>query len=100
MSCSPPTKLISVSTAAGAHSPRREDYPVYMAPDAENFRGIHAVRLLSDVDVLTLDGLIELAHDPHLPGFEQLLPGLFEAWDAADDQDPALARLEPVAHVG
>jgi acyl-homoserine lactone acylase PvdQ len=82
-------------TAAGAHSPRREDYPVYMAPDAENFRGIHAVRLLSDVDVLTLDGLIELAHDPHLPGFEQLLPGLFEAWDAADDQDPALA--EPIA---
>ncbi|HEY5655632.1 MAG TPA: penicillin acylase family protein, partial [Woeseiaceae bacterium] len=32
-------------TAAGAFSPKRENYPVYMAPDAENFRGVHAVRL-------------------------------------------------------
>lgn len=77
-------------TAAGEHSPRREDYPVYMAPDAENFRGIHAVRLLSQVEELTLDGLIELAHDPYLPGFEQLLPGLIEAWDSAEQKDPAL----------
>jgi acyl-homoserine-lactone acylase len=78
-------------TAALEFSPRREDYPVYMAPDHENFRGVHAVRVLSDIEHLTIDGLIQLAHDPFLPGFEQLVPGLIEAYDAAEDPDPALA---------
>jgi acyl-homoserine lactone acylase PvdQ len=81
-------------TAAGQFSPRRADYPVYMAPDAENFRGIHAVRLLGEADDLTLDGLIELAHSPYLPGFEQLIPGLIDAYDAAEQPEPAL--LQPI----
>jgi acyl-homoserine-lactone acylase len=76
-------------TAAMEFSPRREDYPVYMAPDRENFRGVHAVRVLSDIEDLTIDTLIQLAHDPYLPGFEQLIPGLIEAYDAAPD--PLLA---------
>ena len=78
-------------TAAMEFSPRREDYPVYMAPDRENFRGIHAVRVLSDIEDLTIDRLIQLAHDPYLPGFEQLIPGLVEAYDNAAEPDPALA---------
>ncbi len=78
-------------TAALEHSPKREDYPVYMAPDPENFRGIHAVAVLTGIDDLSLDELIELAYDPYLPGFEALIPGLVAAWDAADDKDPALA---------
>jgi len=81
-------------TAAAGFSPKREDYPPYMAPDDENFRGVHAVRVLTDVDDLTLDGLIELAHDPYLPGFEKLIGGLIEAWDKADERDSALA--EPI----
>lgn len=81
-------------TAAAEFSPRRENYPVYMAPDDENFRGIHAVRLLSDASDLTIDKLIELAHDPFLPGFEKLIPGLVAAYDNADEPDPQLA--EPV----
>ena len=81
-------------TAADEFSPKREDYPPYMAPDDENFRGVHAVRVLSDVDDLTLDGLIELAHDPYLPGFEELIGGLLEAWDQADERDAALT--EPI----
>ena len=68
-------------TAAGAFSPVRENYPVYMAPDAENFRGIHAVRMLTDVKDLTLDKLIDLAYDPYLPGFENLIKGLLSAFD-------------------
>ena len=63
-----------------------------MAPDHENFRGVHAVRVLSDVEDLTLDGLIELAHDPYLPGFEKLIGGLLEAWDETGEQDPAIAE--------
>ncbi len=82
-------------TAAAVYSPKREDYPAYMAPDDENFRGIHAVRVLSGVDDLTLDGLIDLAHDPYLPAFEVLIGGLLEAAAAVDDPDPALA--EPLA---
>ena len=78
-------------TAAAEFSPKRGDYPVYMAPDAENFRGVHAVRVLTDADDLTLDGLIELAHDPYLPGFEKLIGGLLEAWDQAQKPDAALA---------
>ena len=81
-------------TAAAGFSPKPEDYPPYMAPDDENFRGVHAVRVLTDVDELTLDGLIELARDPYLPGFERLIGGLLEAWDQADERDAALA--EPI----
>ena len=81
-------------TAALEFSPRREDYPIYMAPDPENFRGVHAVRVLTGVQDLTLDKLIELAHDPYLPGFEQLIPGLIKAYDNAGRPDPALA--EPI----
>ncbi|MEO1593978.1 MAG: acylase [Pseudomonadota bacterium] len=78
-------------TAAGPDSPKREDYPVYMAPDPENFRGIHAQHVLQDVSDLTLDGLIALAYDDKLPGFEQLVGGLIEAWDASGRDDAPLA---------
>lgn len=78
-------------TAAAEFSPKREDYPAYMAPDHENFRGIHAARVLSDIEDLTLDGLIELAHDPYLPGFETLIGGLVDAWAAVGDAYPDLA---------
>lgn len=71
-------------TSAAEFSPKREDYPVYMAPDAENFRGIHAVRVLTDASNLTLDGLLDLAYDTYLPGFEKLIPGLVEAYDQSD----------------
>ena len=30
-------------TAAGEFSPRAQDYPAYMAPDAQNFRALHAM---------------------------------------------------------
>ncbi|MBT8083244.1 MAG: acylase [Gammaproteobacteria bacterium] len=83
-------------TSAAQFSPKREDYPTYMAPDSENFRGVHAVRVLTDVDDLTLDSLIELAHDPYLPGFEKLIGGLLEAWDEAGQQDPAIAAAMEV----
>jgi hypothetical protein len=34
-------------SAAGAESPKEEDYLPYMAPDGESFREVNAVRLLS-----------------------------------------------------
>ena len=77
-------------TAAAKFSPKREDYPVYMAPDQETFRGIHAVRVLSNQSDLTLDKLIDIAYDPQLPGFEGLIPGLLSAYDANADAYPEL----------
>lgn len=68
-------------TAAAQFSPVRQDYPVYMAPEAENFRGIHAVSVLTGQKDLTLNKLINLAYDPYLPGFEKLITGLISAYD-------------------
>lgn len=68
-------------TAALEFSPKREDHPKYMSRDQENFRGVHAINLLTGKDGYTLDDLITLAHDPHLPAFEALIPGLVEAYD-------------------
>lgn len=75
-------------TAAMEYSPKREDYPFYMAPDLENYRGLHAVRMLKDAEGLTLDGLIELAYDPYLPAFEKLVPGLAQAYRGVNIGDP------------
>jgi len=75
-------------TAAAEFSPKPEDYPVYMAPDQENFRGVHAVQVLSEAEDLDVDGLIELAHDPYLPAFEKVVPGLINAFD----KNPAAKR--------
>jgi len=68
-------------TSALEYSPKKEDYPYYMSIDRENFRGIHAIGLLKDKKGFTLDNLIELAHDPYLPAFEVLIPGLVKASD-------------------
>lgn len=69
-------------TAALEYSPKRGDYPRYMSRDEENFRGVHAIELLTDKNGYTLDSLIQLAHDPYLPAFEALIPGLVKAYDA------------------
>ena len=73
-------------TAAAQFSPVRQDYPTYMAPEAENFRGLHAVKVLTGQKNLTLDMLIALAYDPYLPGFEQLIAGLISAYDNSEEK--------------
>ena len=68
---------------SGSSSPRRRDYPYYMAPDGENFRALNAVRLLENAQGMTLDSLIDKGYDTYLTAFDQLLPALFEATGAA-----------------
>ncbi|MEZ5345662.1 MAG: acylase [Pyrinomonadaceae bacterium] len=77
-------------TAALEYSPKKENYPVYMAPDLENYRGVHAVKVLKDAQDITLDKLISIAYDPYLPAFEKLIPGLIAAYDRAPKKDPKL----------
>ncbi|NKB33006.1 MAG: acylase [Pseudomonadales bacterium] len=62
--------------ASGTASPVASDYPAYMANNPENYRGIHAVRVLENETNFTIDSLIEAAYDPVLPAFEELIPDL------------------------
>ncbi|MDP2412837.1 penicillin acylase family protein [Daejeonella sp.] len=68
-------------TSAGASSPKPENYPGYMSYSPENYRGVHAISLLSKAKNLTIDKMIELAYDPYLPGAEELIRGLIQAYD-------------------
>ena len=78
-------------TAAAEFSPKREDYAPYMATAPENFRGVHATRLLDELNGgLTLDGLIDMAYDAYLPGFEILIPGLVDAYDQSGQEDGSI----------
>ncbi|MFN0727913.1 acylase [Polaribacter gochangensis] len=66
-------------TSALEYSPKKEDYPAYMHSFPENFRGVHAIPLLTKASDLTLNSLIDLAYDPYLPGADMLITGLLEA---------------------
>jgi acyl-homoserine-lactone acylase len=79
--------------AAGPSSPKKESYPAYMSANAENARGIHAVRVLSGRKDFTLDRLIAAAYDSYLTGFEPLIPPLLQAYDATPAGDPLKAAL-------
>ena len=85
-------------TAAGRFSPNPADYPSYMAPDPENFRGVHAARLLSDIaadedEKFSMDELIALAYHPELPAFEVLLTPLTGHYAANAAEFPGLADV-------
>ncbi len=69
-------------TLAGKNSPKPANYPKYMAPDAQNTRGINAERVLNREDGFTLDKLITAAYDPYLAGFENLIPTLITAFES------------------
>jgi acyl-homoserine lactone acylase PvdQ len=68
-------------TVAGANSPKKENYPAYMAPDGENFRGINAVRLWSKANGLTIDKVITTGWDTYLAAFEKIVPALINAFE-------------------
>ena len=84
-------------SAAGAASPKRENYPAYTWIRGENPRGIHAVEVLQNIRGVTLDSLIALGYDSHLTAFDVLLPPLFEEYDRLSPKDPRRADLkEPI----
>lgn len=84
-------------TAAGPFSPKREDYPAYMAPDEQNFRGLNAVRILPTEQQYTLDKVIEKGYDTYLMAFESLIPAVVKAYNGLPDGDSLKSGLkEPV----
>ena len=85
-------------TAAGKDSPRAKDYPRYMDQTGENWRGVHADKLMADARRFTPESLIATAFDSWLPAFATLVPQITQAWDALPASDPRKADLaEPVA---
>lgn len=72
-------------TAAGASSPKKEDYPKYVETGTESARGLHAIRVLKDKKDFTLESLRAAAYDSYLPAFESMVPALLKAYDASTD---------------
>lgn len=74
-------------TVAGINSPKQftesgeQNYPAYMAPDGENFRGINAVRVLGEENKYTVDKLIKAGYDTRLAAFEILAPALVSSFE-------------------
>ena len=69
-------------TCSGSSSPKRSDYPAYMAPDGQNFRGINAARILSKATGVTIEKLTKLGYDPTLTAFEILVPALVKRFES------------------
>ena len=69
--------------SSGKSSPDKNKYPAYMAPDGQNYRAVNAIKLLSNVKKLTLDGLVAKGYDHYLAAFDDLLPPLFNAYEGA-----------------
>lgn len=66
-------------TVSGVSSPKKENYPAYMAPDGENYRGLNAARLLSEAKDLTIDKMIEqVGYNHHLTFFDYVVPALLK----------------------
>jgi acyl-homoserine lactone acylase PvdQ len=80
-------------SVSGEMSPRPSDYPSYMAPDGENFRGLNAVRILNKINKIDLDELIQLAYEPRLTAFDTSLPILFNAHEKIRSSDPELFNI-------
>jgi acyl-homoserine-lactone acylase len=84
-------------TAAGPNSPKKENYPAYMAPDGENFRGINAVRVLSKGSAYTIDKVIASGYDTYLAAFEKLIPALVNAFEKAKNDSQYASLAAPIA---
>jgi acyl-homoserine lactone acylase PvdQ len=78
--------------AAGPDSPKKDAFPAYVEEGGASPRGRHAVMVLEKKKDFTLDSLIAAAYDSYLPYFEQPLPALVKAWDAAPASDPLKAK--------
>jgi acyl-homoserine-lactone acylase len=81
-------------TVSGTSSPKKENYPVYMAPDGENFRGLNAARLLSGAKNLTIDKMInDIGYSHYLTAFDYLVPALVKDYESLSASDPLKQSL-------
>jgi acyl-homoserine lactone acylase PvdQ len=79
-------------SAAGASSPKKEDYPAYVETGGESARGLHAIRVLENKKDFALDSLLSAAYDSYLTWFDQPMPALIKAWDSMPASNPLKAK--------
>ncbi len=85
-------------TAAGKYSPKKRDYPAYMAPDGQNFRALHAIKILPEEKSYTINKVIAKGYDTYLAAFEVLVPALIKAYDNLSPNDSLNAELSEPIH--
>ncbi len=85
-------------TVSGNSSPKKENYPNYMAPDGENFRGINAAKLLSSQNNFSIDKTIATGYDTYLSAFEILIPTLIKLYEKSISPSDSLYAVlqEPI----
>ena len=81
-------------TAAGPSSPKESDFPKYVENGAQNPRGVHAIRILTNKKDFSLDELVKQGYDSYMPAFETLIPPLLAAYDALPASDPMKDKLK------
>ena len=81
-------------SAAGPYSPKRQDFPSYVASGTEETpRGYHALRLLTGQKNWTMASLTAAAFDSYLPAFATMIPVLVKAYDGTAASNPLKSRL-------
>jgi acyl-homoserine-lactone acylase len=84
-------------TVSGKNSPKKENYPTYMAPDGQNFRGINAERLLGNAKNLTVDKMIhDIGYNHHVSAFDYLIPELLKDYASLSPTKPLKHQLSEV----
>ncbi|CAH0997502.1 Glutaryl-7-aminocephalosporanic-acid acylase [Emticicia aquatica] len=88
-------------SAAGIESPKKANFPPYMAPDGENFRGVNAVKVLNNEKKYTIDKVILAGYDTNLAAFEVLIPSLISVFEKNIKPNDSLyaALNEPIAEL-
>jgi acyl-homoserine-lactone acylase len=83
--------------AAGDFSPKKELYPSYMAPEGENFRSLHALKILKTEKKYTLEKLIAKGYDNYAGAFEVFIPALISAYEKSLlDNDSFYLQIDDV----
>lgn len=84
--------------ATGSQVLEPANFPVYMAPEGENFRSLRAIQLLRANEKISLERLTEIGYDRYLSAFDSLLPPLFKSFDQLSSNDSLKKLLEePIA---
>jgi acyl-homoserine-lactone acylase len=86
-------------TVSGASSPKKENYPAYMAPDGENFRGVNAARVLDKENKFTIEKTIAAGYDRKLSAMEVLVPALVSSFEKNISASDSLFSIlaDPIA---
>ncbi len=67
--------------ASGGSSPKKENYPLYMSYEEENFRSEEAKSLLATVKKISYEDFQRLVVSDHLPMMADWLPEVIKAYD-------------------